>query len=186
MSQPGPQLDRLLRRLADCPPDFLLPPGELDLTALACDHLRALGRPIPPADRRRDLASAGESNRLIPIVLWLLRDEWFLARTDLAEATWQMLLSAWLGRLAALVSADAAINDPDRREELARLCLAELGLRPDGESVAQAADRRTTLDSVERDRVIRATRTAEARAREIREAMARKRAEEAAARYSPE
>jgi hypothetical protein len=78
------------------------------------------------------------------------------------------------------------INDPDRREELVRLCLKGLGLIPQGESAAQAADRLTTLDSVERDRVIRETRQAEARAREIREAMARKRAEEAAARYSPE
>ena len=187
MSPAGPQLDRLLHRLADCPPDFLRPVGEIDVVALACDHIRALGRPIPDADRRRGLASLPDRpRRLVPIVLWLLRDEWFIARPDLAEATWDLLQSARLTKLAALVSAEAFVNDPDRREELVRLCLAELGLRPDGDTAAQAADRLTTLDSVERDRVIRETRKAEARAREIREAMARQRAQEAAARYSRE
>jgi hypothetical protein len=43
-----------------------------------------------------------------------------------------------------------------------------------------------TLDSVERKRVVEKTREAEARARQIREAMARRAAQEAAARYSPE
>jgi hypothetical protein len=78
------------------------------------------------------------------------------------------------------------VGDPDRREELVRVCLAELGLRPRGETVAQAMDRLNTLDSVERKRVVDQTREAEARARQIREAMARRAAQEAAARYSPE
>jgi hypothetical protein len=52
--------------------------------------------------------------------------------------------------------------------------------------LAQAADRLNALDSLERDRVIRETRAAEERAQKVREAMAKKKAEEAAARYSPE
>jgi hypothetical protein len=40
-----------------------------------------------------------------------------------------------------------------------------------------------SLDSAERDRVLRAVAAAERRAREIREAMARKQAQEAANRY---
>ena len=78
------------------------------------------------------------------------------------------------------------MTDGDRREELVRLCLSELGIRPAGETVDEATDRLNTLDSVERVNVVRKTRKAEARARKIREEMARKRAEEAAARYSPE
>jgi hypothetical protein len=176
-----------VHRLADCPADFLLPPDELDLVALACDHFRALGLAIPSPDERRFLAALpSESQRLVPIVLWLLRDDWFIARPELAEATWTFLRSDSLMRLAKLVPPDAMVNDPDRREELVRLCLKGLALVPAGESAAQAADRLTTLDSVERERVIRKTRKKEARAREIREAMARRRAEEAAARYSPE
>lgn len=187
MLQPGPPLDQLLHRLAECPPDFLLGPGQIDVTALACDHFRALGVAIPSLQERRSLAALSKEARgLAPVVLWLLRDAWFLARPQLGEATWKLLLSDALSRLANLIRPDAIINDPDRREELVRLCLKGLGLMPDGESEAQAADRLTTLDSVERKRVIRQTRQAEARAREIREAMARKRAEEAAARYSRE
>ena len=78
------------------------------------------------------------------------------------------------------------VTDPDRREELARFCLAELGLRPQGESVAQAKDRLTSLDSLERVRVLRDTQAAEARAQEVRQMMARRAAEEAAAKETRE
>ncbi len=186
MRQTGPQLDRLLHRLADCPSDFLLPPGEISITALACDHFRALGLPIPDSSQRRFNELPGPSQQLVPIVLWLLRDDWFVARPELGAATWRLLQSDALEQLAKLVPPDAVVRDPDRREELVRLCLQGLELLPEGESEAQAADRLTTLDSVERERVIRQTRQAEARAKELRAAMARKRAEEAAARYSPE
>jgi hypothetical protein len=187
MLKEGPPLDPLLHRLSECPDDFLRPPKEIDVAALACDHCRALHVSIPNPQRRRALATAPDAAQsLMSILLWLLRDEWFLDRPELAEATLTLLQSDVLKQLANLVRAEAVVHDADRRQELVRLCLRELGLKPAGESDAQAADRLTMLDSVERDRVIRKTRRAEARARELREAMARKRAEEAAARYSPE
>ncbi len=165
MAQKGPQLDRLLHRLADCPPDFLLAPDQLDLTALVCDHCRALGVGIPSPHERRFLAAlASEPQRLMLVVLWLLHDDWFLDRPELAHATRRFLQSGSLVKLAKLVPADAIVNDPDRREELVRLCLKGLGLEPEGESTAQADDRLNTLDSVERERVVRQTREAEARA----------------------
>ena len=187
MTETGPPLDRLLHRLADCPPEFLLAAGEIDVVALACDHFRALRcRILTPPQRRLLVGLPSDAQRLLAIVLWLLRDDWFIARPELAERTWWLLQSDALTHLPKLVGPDATINDPDRREELVRLCLRGMGLHPDGESAAQAADRFTTLDSVERERVIRQTRQAEARSKEIRAAMARKRAEEAASRYSPE
>lgn len=187
MPQAGPQLDRLLHRLAECPADFLLPIAELNITALACDHFRAAGLAIPnPHERKRLAAVPTDSQHLLPIVLWLLRDAWFVARPELADATWKLLMSDSLRNMARLVPSETAIGDPDRREELVRLCLKNLDLLPEGETAAQAADRLTTLDSVERERLILETRKAEARVREVREAMARKRAHEAAARYSPE
>ncbi|HEX7378914.1 MAG TPA: hypothetical protein VF278_17460 [Pirellulales bacterium] len=182
----GPQLDSLLHRLAECPEEFLLPPERIDVVALACDHLRVLGRSIPHAPQSIFVLALPAAQSLAAVVLWLLRDEWFLARPELADASLTFLRSEVLAQLASLVPAEAVVSDADRREELVRLCLKELGFCPAGESEAQAADRLTTLDSVERDRVIRETRSAEARARQVREAMARKRAEEAAARYSPE
>jgi len=81
-----------------------------------------------------------------------------------------------LAELASLAQAEKFIADADRREEIARLCFRALGLRPAGETEAQAQDRLATLNSAERQRVIRAAREAEARASEIR----RKMAEEAA------
>ncbi|OOK67654.1 hypothetical protein BZL30_7641 [Mycobacterium kansasii] len=57
---------------------------------------------------------------------------------------------------------------------------------PAGETVEQAADRLSTLDSATRARVEAEARAAEARAKEVRAALARKRAEEAAARASRE
>ncbi len=77
-------------------------------------------------------------------------------------------------------------SDPDRREELSRLCLRALNLRPAGETAAQAQDRLTTLNTVERQHVIAAARAAEERARQIREAMAKQAAEEAADKWSRE
>ena len=71
------------------------------------------------------------------IVLWLLRDPWFLAQPQLAEATWRFLKSEALTMLAKLVPPEGIINDPDRREELVRLCLKGLGLVPEGESACR-------------------------------------------------
>jgi hypothetical protein len=123
--------------------------------------------------------------QLVLIASWLLHDIWFRSRGRFAGAAYE-LLSTGLKEVAALVDSQKFVSDPDRREELARLCLKGLGLRPAGESVAQAQDRLTTLDSAERVRVVKAAREAEERARLIREEMARKAAEEAAANYGRE
>jgi hypothetical protein len=85
-----------------------------------------------------------------------------------------------------LTPAEKFISDPDRREELARLCLKGLGLRPAGETEAQAQDRLGTLNTAERQRVIAAARAAEKRAQEIRDAMAREAARQAEIKAYPE
>jgi hypothetical protein len=191
----GPQLESLLRRLGECPVEFLLPPlglpdGVVDVAAIACDQLLAMGASPDPAEARRlftpRMPADANRVRLVAVAAWLLHDEWFLARgPDLAAHAWR-LMTQGQDALARVVPAPAVVNDPDRREEFVRLCLAGLGLRPAGETPAQAADRLNTLDSAERDRVVRQTRAAEERARQVREAMAAKAAAEAAARYSPE
>ena len=114
-----------------------------------------------------------------------MNDEWFLARPALGQPIWE-LLSQGLNALAGAMQAELAVTDPDRREELVRHCLKQLNMRPQGESAAQASDRLTALDSVERAKVLRKIRTAEARANEVRTMMARRAAEEAAAKVSRE
>jgi hypothetical protein len=105
-----------------------------------------------------------------------------LGRRDAVAA----FLASGLQELAATVPSATLVADPDRREELARRCVAALGVVPAGETVAQATDRLNTLDSAERARVLAATREAERRAEEVRQAMHAKAAAEAAAKASRE
>jgi hypothetical protein len=122
---------------------------------------------------------------LVCLAVWLLHDDWFLKRPDLAVAT-QRLFTDSLATLALVTTAEMCVRDPDRREEFARHCLRQLSLRPKGESIEQALDRYNTMDSIERNRVIRDTRAAESRARKVREQMAKRAAEEAAAKTTRE
>jgi len=191
MSADGPPLPLLLRRLAECPPDFLAPPrlgdgGGVHVAAVVADLLCDLGGP-PLAAAAAAGFERGEPNRLriVLVACWLLHDEWFLRRGGIGGAVAD-LLGRGLDELTAVVAAERFVTDPDRREELARRVLAALGLRPAGEGEEQARDRLTSLDSVELRRVIAASQEAERRAREVREAMRKKAAAEAAASYGRE
>jgi hypothetical protein len=194
MQAEGPILEDLTRRLAETPEDFLAEPrlgnsGQVHVAAVAADLLRRLGAPADAAalaplegqDPRRD------RNRLSVTLLlcWLLSDTWFRQKKMQPEALLDLLR-----RGSILVSernpARKFVTDPERREELARFSLAHLGYRPSGETLAQAQDRLTSLNSAERARVLQASRAAEERARGIREALARKAAQESADKFTRE
>jgi hypothetical protein len=187
MSAEGPILEALTHRLSECPEEFLLPPrigndGTISVIAIVHDHLRAMGIATPQSEFNTH--EAGYLS-LIAIAAWLLHDDWFLAHPELAPGM-ERLLGATLQMLSDVVAAKEFVTDPDRREELARFCLAQLGLRPHGETAAQAKDRLTALDSIERVKVLRDTQAAEARAQEVRKQMAKRAAEEAAAKATRE
>lgn len=197
MQQEGPQIESLTRRLAECPAEFLAEPrgkksGSVYVAAVVYDLLRDLGGSPMTKEQaaqfeitRKDSKEARNRLQVILVACWLLHDAWFRYQGQFAASAYN-LLATELDELAALVPAQQFVSDPDRREELARIVLKSLGLRPAGENAAQAEDRLMTLNSVERARVIREARAAEERARQIREAMARKAAEEAAAAYGRE
>ena len=120
-----------------------------------------------------------------------------MCSSDLNPAQAQVWLVTVVRDLAAVTTADALVKDDDRREELARLCLKALEFRPQGENAKQAQQRLESISSVERERVIAASRELqeavrkkraeeEERARKVREEMARKAAEEAAAKGTRE
>jgi hypothetical protein len=194
MTNEGPVLETLTRRLAETPEDFLGEPvigsaGRVHTAAVVGDLLRSLGGAPGGAElaRYRGVDADADRNRLgVTLVLcWLLADEWFASATP-SSATLLELLGDEAAELAAQAAAGKFVTDPDRREELARLALARLGYRPAGETQAQAQDRLTTLNSAERARVLRATRAAEERNRAIREALMRKAAEESADKWTRE
>jgi hypothetical protein len=191
----GPLLETLTRRLAECPAEFLAEPrigaaGVVSVAAVVSDLVHDLGGPRPtPAQLAAFQPKNARQHRnwlgLVLVACWLLHDPWFRQRPGLGAAAVDFLTSG-LSHVAGLAQAPRFVSDPDRREELARLALQHLGLRPAGETEAQAADRLSTLDTVERDRVQRAARQAEERAQAIRAAMAKQAADEAAAQYSRE
>lgn len=195
MSREGPPLEILMRRLVDCPPDFLAEPwlggkGRIHVEAVVADLLRDWGmNPIPDAWLKPAAQSSKPEEksrlRLLLLAAWLLHEPWFQAHASIAEAAADWL-PAGLNELSKLVPAEKFMSDPERREELARQVLAGLGLRPAGESEAQAQDRLATLNSLERQSLLRAARAAEERSRALREALAKKAAQEAADKWNRE
>lgn len=188
MNDEGPLLETLTRRLAECPAEFLAEPcigatGTVHVEAVVSDLIRDLGgAPLKPeqtaAFQSKDIVRDRNRLRLALVACWLLHDGWFRERKQFAGQAYRFLRQD-LKMLAGFTQTPQFVTDPDRREELARLCLSRLGLRPAGESLAQAQDRLTTLSTAERQRVIVASRRAEERARQVREAMAREAARDA-------
>ncbi|CAN5345541.1 hypothetical protein BH11PSE11_BH11PSE11_33040 [soil metagenome] len=194
MQRPGPLLESLTHRLAETPPDFLGEPhigatGNVFVAALVNDLLRALGISVHPVALIRFDVGDSQASRnrlaLVMIAVWLLADDWFVgAKLNHADA--MRVLDEAVTELAAATPAHKFVNDPDRREELVRVTLARLNFRPLGETLAQATDRLSSISGVERRRLLEASRAAEKRAREIREALARKEAEESADKWTRE
>ncbi len=188
----GPAIEALLRRLAETPAEFLAEPriagnGAVTVDAVVFDVLADLGHRMSDGELRefRDRKPA-ERNwlRMVLIGAWLVHDDafcgigagpkvlrWFLER---------------LRKLALLVDAEQFVADADRREEMSRILLDATNLTPAGESAKQASDRLSTVDSVERARILAETRAQRERAEQLRKEMEAQRAREAAARYSRE
>lgn len=192
MNEEGPLLETLTRRLSECPQEFLEVPrtasggGRIETAAVVSDLLRDLGGEPLTLKQASAFGYGADAERsrlqLVLIVCWLLHDAWFISHKSHQGVL--KLMTEGLTDLTSLIVSEKFVTDADRREELVRVCLKALGLRPAGETLAQAQDRLSTLNSVERARVIREAQAAEERARAIREEMARKAAEEAASYYA--
>lgn len=191
MKREGPLLESLTRRLSETPPEFLTEPrighrGTVNVAAVVNDTLVALGQSPLDAGQALTFQSTDadqDRNRLQTVLIgcWLLYDDWFRQHPDETEHA-LAFLNEDIRALSAVTTAQKFVNDPDRREELARVTLNALGLRPKGETRAQAQDRLVTLNAAERARVVQAARAAMERAQAVRDAMAKQAAEEAAAK----
>lgn len=194
MEHEGPALETLLRRVTETPPDFLAEPriggrGDIVVAAVVRDLLEHWALPIAGFDAGaytgRDAKTDRNWSAITLVSCWLLAESELRACTRRPERLPE-LLKTLPRELSVHTNASALISDADRREELVRLSLAALALRPAGESQAEAQDRLSTMSSVERARLLAASRAAEQRAREVREALARKAAEESADKWSRE
>lgn len=193
MNHEGPPLERLLRRIAETPTDFLAEPrttsgrGIVHVPAVVSDLFALHGHATPDLAllTPSDLPISRRQGGIALLLCWLLADTELIARHPAAPALFA-LLTTGAEELSAQLSPAKYRDDPERREELARFALARIDLRPAGESLAQAQDRLSALNSAERARVVTAARQAEERARAIREALARKAAQESADKYTRE
>jgi len=207
----GPLLERLTHRLAETPPDFLDEPrigkhGSVVVPALVHDLLRMhaetgsgslpvvagsepdpVSGPVSALQRFASNDARRDRNRLalVQIACWLLAERWFI-EAAIGPASLLARLDEDLRELAAVTPAHQFVQDADRREELVRLLLARFGFRPAGESAAQATDRLSRISGTERQRLLDASCEAEERARAIREALAKKAAEESADKWTRE
>ncbi|MGZ5198837.1 MAG: hypothetical protein ACXWC4_03625 [Telluria sp.] len=194
MIRPGPDLETLTRRLADTPPDFLDEPrlagsGRVRVPALINDLAGMHGgcATLEVLETFTGQSARSDRNRLAVALIgaWLLADPWFLAQRLDPRALVQLLAEV-AAEMAAATPAHRFVADAERREELVRTMLDRFGYRPAGETAAQAADRLAAISAVERRRLLEASRAAEQRAREIREALARKVADESADKWTRE
>jgi hypothetical protein len=193
MSEEGPPLEQLTRRLLETPAPFLGEPrignqGNVHVTALVADVLAAFGvsADLDALHRfdARDRSKERNPRLLTQILCWLLMDPSLRGKIDASELL--RLLFDEANALAEKVAAREFVDNDERREELARMALHSAGLRPAGESRNVAEDRWLAVSSRERTRLAAASRAAEERARQIREALARKAAEESADKWSRE
>ena len=194
MNRSGPAIEVLIHRLAETPVEFLDEPrignaGTVHVAALVNDVLALHGQraPLAALDAFAGVDARTDRNRLalVMIAVWLLADDWFVG-AGLAQSQLLPLLHTDMAELALATGAHRFVDDPDRREELARVVLARLDYRPEGETIEQASDRLSGISGVERRRLLEASRAAEKRAADIREALARKAAEESADKWSRE
>src|SRR5690242_8108584 len=129
MTEEGPQLETLTRRLAECPVDFVAVPrdrngkGDVVVAAVVFDLLRELGgAPLAPPQLAPFTLQGGDAQRervlrAVLIAAWLLYDAWFRSRNRFASAAYEFLTRG-LDEVAAIVQPQAFVVDADRREEL--------------------------------------------------------------------
>lgn len=192
MEKIGPSLELLLRRIAETPDYFLKDLKKDDspisqAIVLIVELYLKFGLDASSSVIQELESKLNNVNHrvLAMICVWLLNDE-SLSDIQFDDDQANNLLIKTLGTLANLSSPQKFINDQERREEFVRLVLGRLNYRPKGETKNQAMDRLSSLSIVERKRLIKESKEAEKRAREIREALAKKAAEESADKWTRE
>lgn len=179
----APSLDALINHLSRTPPETLeAGRSERLLLPLLWDCHQRLGI-LLSADAAADLCDTGPAGPAIAAACRILAK---LTGSLASPDPLRTLFRATLPGLAAMSAPDRWIRDPEGSEEFVRLVLRDLGVTPQGETAARAADRLQSISLLERHRLVGLSREAEARAREVREALRAQAAKEAADKYTRE
>ena len=177
-------LSALMRHLAETSYSLIELQSQ-EVEAIFIDSIFLACRDVLTKKEEKKLYENRDSMKeFIAIYAWALQFEGF-KNTGIEK---KMILSLMpkLTKLNRIVKARNFIDDVERREELSRLLIKSFNMLPEGESKAKASDRLTTLDSVERQKMIEQTRKAQERARKIKEELERKERERMASQMMRE
>ncbi len=186
----------MMDRLSAIPAEFMMgfcragSNDGLKLSALVNDLLTGLGElPVTESEAKRldSHSDRKPHSRIISLLCHIYHDPVFAEMKVSPGYIRKFLFSQNIEALGASVDDPGIfVTDSERREELCRLALNGVNMHPAGEDEKKAKERLLALDSVERKKILDKTRLAQERAREIREAMLQKEAEEAASKMSRE
>lgn len=191
-----PVLAELLLRVEQIPSAFLATPAMdqesgIPVDVVVCDLFETLfadkpGSALLAACRPSQAQPEGVRHARWILVASHLLFAPELPRQELTRDAIERFFTDELRELAALDDVSVLHQDEERREELVRRALRAGGLRLPGESEAEADDRLRQVDRVARAKLLAEAEERERRAREVREAMRRRAAEEAAAKMCRE
>ncbi len=193
----APTITYLTDRLINCPTIFLETPSTtsdpegISTIALYSDlKFFILGEYISKEETTKLSFPKSPENLnyllIVQISIYLLFDPFFKGRKNLSKKL-NSLIYEHLLNYSKIVQAKKFVVDSERREELIRFILYCLDFVPDGETEKYALGRLSTLDSIEREKLVKETRQAQIkREQEIQEAIRKREAEEAASRMSGE
>ena len=186
-SAEGPDINVLHHRLTEFPKEWLKPQLPSYFYALVHDALYDLSTSLRASEltRFKRPYEQCEWYRATMLIAYFLMDNSFKGFSfELA-----LLLDAFENTAKELAQAGTNkvyINDVDRREEFIRVVLSSINLRPKGETNNQAEDRLQAVSSLERMKVLKAAKVAEQRAHDLRVALAKQKAKEAADKMTRE
>lgn len=199
----GPPILVLMQRLLQTPREFLFSPlfelsptrknlkNSIYLPALYSDLCFFISNEFAnPEDLKFFKLENNSQNinllNIYALAVYLLHFPFFQNKPFL-KSKLQVLFEKKLVAYNEILKAEKFIIDSEKREEFCRFILYHLGYIPESETERYALERLTSLDSIERIKLISDARRAQiAREEAIREAIRKREAEEAASRMSGE
>lgn len=189
------EIFNLIHHLKGCPESLLqrygIDPGELLPTEIFVKdtYRRILGDFNTPNSKFPPLPSIWEidENHLFSIQIgcWFFFYPFFRQNPILLPRIHEFLYYD-LAAVCEFVNYREWVEDDDRAEEFARLALKRCEIVPDGETADSASVKFDSLDTIKRQKVLKETNASLQRVKEIRRAMAEKKAREAANVYGRE